>query len=61
MLRVGTARVNRFGEGDVSTPLGGWKQPGFGGRGNALRAHDQHARVEAIRVDLSEDAGEAVA
>ena len=30
--RAGTVTVNSFGEGDISTPFGGYKQSGFGGR-----------------------------
>ena len=31
-LRAGTVTVNSFGEGDITTPFGGYKQSGFGGR-----------------------------
>ncbi|MEM7318154.1 MAG: aldehyde dehydrogenase, partial [Pseudomonadota bacterium] len=39
-LRAGTVTVNSFGEGDISTPFGGYKQSGFGGRDNSVHAHD---------------------
>ena len=35
-LRAGTVTVNCYGEGDITTPFGGFKQSGFGGRNNAL-------------------------
>ena len=30
MLRAGTVTVNSFGEGDITTPFGGYKQSGMG-------------------------------
>ena len=32
-VRAGTVSVNCFSEGDISTPFGGFKQSGFGGKG----------------------------
>ncbi len=60
MLRAGTVTVNSFGEGDISTPFGGYKQSGFGGRDNSIHAHDQYTQLKTIWLDLSDDAGEAV-
>lgn len=59
-LRAGTVTVNSFGEGDISTPFGGMKQSGFGGRDNGLHAHDQYTQIKTIWLDLSDDADEAV-
>ncbi len=59
-LRAGTVTVNSFGEGDISTPFGGFKQSGFGGRDNGLHAHDQYTQLKTIWVDLADDADEAV-
>ena len=59
-LRAGTVTVNAFGEGDISTPFGGFKQSGFGGRDNGIHAHDQYTQVKTIWVDLADDADEAV-
>ncbi|NBC23058.1 MAG: aldehyde dehydrogenase family protein, partial [Gammaproteobacteria bacterium] len=59
-LKAGTVTVNCFGEGDISTPFGGWRQSGFGGRDNGLHAHDQYTQVKTIWIDLSDDADEAV-
>lgn len=59
-IRAGTVTVNTFGEGDISTPFGGFKQSGFGGRDNGIHAHDQYTRIKTIWVDLSDDADEAV-
>jgi gamma-glutamyl-gamma-aminobutyraldehyde dehydrogenase len=33
-IRAGTVTVNSFGEGDITTPFGGFKKSGFGGRDN---------------------------
>lgn len=59
-IQAGTVTVNSFGEGDISTPFGGFKSSGFGGRDNGIQAHDQYTQVKTIWVDLSDDADEAV-
>ncbi|MEK9979387.1 MAG: aldehyde dehydrogenase family protein, partial [Paracoccaceae bacterium] len=53
-LRAGTVTVNCFGEGDITTPFGGYKHSGFGGRDNGLMAHDQYCEVKTIWIDLSD-------
>jgi gamma-glutamyl-gamma-aminobutyraldehyde dehydrogenase len=59
-IRAGTVTVNSYGEGDITTPFGGYKQSGFGGRDNSLHAHDQYTQLKTIWIDLSDDADEAV-
>ncbi|WP_121633126.1 aldehyde dehydrogenase [Tropicibacter alexandrii] len=59
-IRAGTVTVNSFGEGDSTTPFGGFKQSGFGGRDNGIHAHDQYTQLKTIWIDLSDDADEAV-
>ncbi|WP_166417155.1 aldehyde dehydrogenase [Cochlodiniinecator piscidefendens] len=59
-LRVGTVTINSFGEGDISTPFGGYKQSGFGGRDNSVHAHDQYTQLKTIWIDLSDDEDEAI-
>ncbi|WP_372884710.1 aldehyde dehydrogenase [Shimia sp.] len=59
-LRAGTVTVNSFGEGDITTPFGGYGQSGFGGRDNGLHAHDQYTRLKTLWIDLADDADEAV-
>ncbi|WP_136685410.1 aldehyde dehydrogenase [Falsirhodobacter xinxiangensis] len=54
MLRAGTVTVNSFGEGDISTPFGGYKQSGFGGRDNSIHAHDQYTQLKTIWIDLND-------
>jgi gamma-glutamyl-gamma-aminobutyraldehyde dehydrogenase len=55
-VRAGTVTVNCYGEGDSTTPFGGYKQSGFGGRDNGLHAHDQYTELKTIWVDLSDRA-----
>ncbi len=55
-IRAGTVTVNCYGEGDVTTPFGGYKQSGFGGRDNGLHAHDQFTETKTIWIDLSDAA-----
>ncbi|MDB4213566.1 aldehyde dehydrogenase [Octadecabacter sp.] len=59
-IRAGTVTVNSFGEGDIATPFGGYKQSGFGGRDNSIHAHDQYTQLKTIWVDLADDDDEAV-
>ena len=60
-IRAGTVTVNNFGEGDITTPFGGFKASGFGGRDNGIHAHDQYTQLKTIWIDLADDADEAVA
>jgi len=60
-LEAGTVTVNSYGEGDITTPFGGFKQSGFGGRDNGVEAHDQYTRVKTIWIDLADDSDQAVA
>lgn len=60
MIKAGTVTVNSFGEGDISTPFGGFKQSGFGGRDNSIHAHDQYTQLKTIWIDLADDQGDAV-
>ena len=53
-LQAGTVSVNSYSEGDISTPFGGFKASGFGGRDNGIHAHDQYTELKTIWIDLSE-------
>ncbi|MDW3224791.1 MAG: aldehyde dehydrogenase [Paracoccaceae bacterium] len=60
-IRAGTVTVNCYGEGDISTPFGGYKQSGFGGRDNGIHAHDQFTELKTIWIDLTDPSeGDAV-
>ncbi|TVR47521.1 MAG: aldehyde dehydrogenase [Rhodobacteraceae bacterium] len=52
-LRAGTVGVNTYSEGDISTPFGGFKSSGFGGRDNGIHAHEQYTELKTIWIDLS--------
>ena len=54
-MRAGTVTVNTYGEGDITTPFGGYRESGFGGRDNSLAAHDQYTEMKTIWVDLSDN------
>jgi gamma-glutamyl-gamma-aminobutyraldehyde dehydrogenase len=53
-IRAGIVTVNCFGEGDASTPFGGYKESGFGGRDKSIWAHDQYTEIKTIWIDVSE-------
>ncbi len=55
-IKAGTVTVNCFGEGDITTPFGGYKQSGFGGRDNSIHAHDQYTELKTIWIDISDNA-----
>ncbi|WP_261641195.1 aldehyde dehydrogenase [Erwinia mallotivora] len=54
-VRAGTVTVNCFGEGDATTPFGGYKQSGFGGRDKSVFALDQYTELKTIWIDVTED------
>ena len=51
-LRAGTVGVNAYSEGDITTPFGGYKQSGFGGRDKGLEAFEQYTEKKTIWVTL---------
>jgi gamma-glutamyl-gamma-aminobutyraldehyde dehydrogenase len=53
-IKAGTVTVNCYGEGDIATPFGGYKQSGFGGRDNGVHAHDQFTELKTIWIDLTD-------
>jgi gamma-glutamyl-gamma-aminobutyraldehyde dehydrogenase len=52
-LKAGTVGVNTYSEGEISTPFGGFKASGFGGRDNGIHAHEQYTELKTIWIDLS--------
>ncbi len=52
-INAGTITVNTYGEGDASTPFGGFGLSGFGGRDKSLHAHEQYTELKTIWIDLS--------
>lgn len=53
-IRAGTVTVNCFGEGDITTPFGGYKESGFGGRDKSIFAHDNYCELKTIWIDISD-------
>lgn len=51
-LRAGTVSVNCYSEGDITTPFGGYKESGFGGRDNGIHAHEQYTEIKTIWMQL---------
>lgn len=49
-IKAGTVSVNGFSEGDITTPFGGYKQSGFGGRDNGLEALEQYCQTKTVWV-----------
>ncbi|MDT8390620.1 MAG: aldehyde dehydrogenase [Lentisphaeria bacterium] len=58
-LKAGTVSVNCYSEGDITTPFGGYKLSGFGGRDNSLQAFEQYTETKTIWIDLSDHALDA--
>lgn len=52
-IRAGTVSVNCFSEGDITTPFGGYKQSGFGGRDKSIYAHDQYCELKTTWIQLA--------
>jgi gamma-glutamyl-gamma-aminobutyraldehyde dehydrogenase len=52
-LKAGTVGVNAYSEGEISTPFGGFKASGFGGRDKGIHAHDQYTELKTIWIDLN--------
>jgi gamma-glutamyl-gamma-aminobutyraldehyde dehydrogenase len=52
-IKAGTVSVNCFSEGDITTPFGGFKESGFGGRDKSIWAHEQYTELKTIWMQLS--------
>jgi len=51
-VKAGTVAVNGYGEGDITTPFGGYKTSGFGGYDKGIEAFDQYTQIKTIWVTL---------
>lgn len=51
-IQAGTVAVNGYGEGNITTPFGGYKTSGFGGYDKGLEAFDQYTHKRTIWVTL---------
>ncbi|SCB32231.1 aldehyde dehydrogenase [Rhizobium multihospitium] len=52
-VQAGTVAVNGYGEGDITTPFGGYKTSGFGGYDKGIEAFDQYTQLKTIWVTLA--------
>lgn len=52
-IQAGTVAVNGYGEGDITTPFGGYKTSGFGGYDKGIEAFDQYTQLKTIWVTLA--------
>ncbi|MCB9728290.1 MAG: aldehyde dehydrogenase [Deltaproteobacteria bacterium] len=52
-LRAGTVWVNNFDTSEISTPFGGYRQSGFGGRDKSLHALDKYTELKTTWVNLT--------
>jgi len=52
-IHAGVVTVNCYGEGDASTPFGGAKESGFGGKDKSIHAHDQYTEIKTIWIDVA--------
>ena len=51
-LRAGTVSVNMYSEGDNSTPFGGYKQSGFGGKDKGRESHLQYVETKTVFINV---------
>lgn len=51
-LKAGTVSVNCFSEGDNTTPFGGYKMSGFGGKDKGRESHEQYTEQKTIFINL---------
>jgi acyl-CoA reductase-like NAD-dependent aldehyde dehydrogenase len=49
-IKTGNVSVNHFSEGDLTTPFGGFRQSGFGGKDKSVFAHHQYQNQKTIYV-----------
>jgi 4-(gamma-glutamylamino)butanal dehydrogenase len=51
-VRAGTVAVNGYSEGDITTPFGGFRTSGFGGREKGLEAFEQYTELKTVWITL---------
>jgi gamma-glutamyl-gamma-aminobutyraldehyde dehydrogenase len=51
-IRAGTVSINSYSEGDITTPFGGYKQSGFGGRDKGFEAFEQYTEKKTMWFSL---------
>lgn len=56
-VRAGTVAVNGYAEGDITTPFGGYRMSGFGGRDKGLEAIEQYTETKTIWITIHDERG----
>jgi 4-(gamma-glutamylamino)butanal dehydrogenase len=51
-IKAGTVSVNCYSEGGITTPFGGYKQSGFGGRDMGREAFEQYSEVKTVWIQM---------
>jgi gamma-glutamyl-gamma-aminobutyraldehyde dehydrogenase len=51
-IRAGVVAVNCFGEGDLTTPFGGFKESGFFGRDKSSYAQEQYTELKTVWIQV---------
>ena len=52
-LPCGTVSINKFTEGDVKTPFGGYRKSGSLARDNGTEAMDQYLQTKTIWIEIA--------
>jgi 4-(gamma-glutamylamino)butanal dehydrogenase len=52
-LPAGTVSVNKFTEGDIKTPFGGYRKSGSLARDNGVEAIDQYLQTKTIWIEIT--------
>ncbi|MDF2509637.1 MAG: aldehyde dehydrogenase [Microbacterium sp.] len=52
-VKAGIVAVNGYSEGDITTPFGGYKLSGFGGKDKGLEAFDQYTETKTIWITVA--------
>lgn len=51
-IRAGTVAINGYSEGDITTPFGGHRASGFGGRDSGIEAMEQYTELKTTWLTL---------
>ncbi|TJY67186.1 aldehyde dehydrogenase [Arthrobacter sp. CAU 1506] len=51
-VRAGTVAINGYSEGDITTPFGGFRTSGFGGREKGIEAFEQYTELKTVWITL---------
>lgn len=52
-VKAGVVAINGYSEGDITTPFGGYKLSGFGGKDKGLEAFEQYTETKTIWITVA--------